>query len=267
METHGHGSRVARWRTVLGLDEPLLRGVLLLLWLTTAAYVAMHLSHKLVGAPWHPFFNLGAERGYAEVFFQTLTGWAGIMLVIAAVRRRAPILIVFAVFSGYLLADDYFQFHERMGTAFGVWFDRNVVYLQGLSTHLGEALYLAAVGAVVVAAFAVAYRFARREARRMALTVAVLYGALAFFGVAVDIVHAPFIDAPVIDPIFIALEDGGEIAAMSLIVVCALGLAYGSRDRAPGGTPVEADAPVASSGDAPAAPPSERSAREVGSPV
>lgn len=232
MAMRSPGSNAVGGRASLGLDEPLARGVLLLLWATTAAFVAMHLTHELIGAPWHPFFSLGTERGYAEVFFQTLTGWSILLLVVAAARRRAPVLIVFAVFSAYLLTDDYFQFHERSGTAFGVWFDRDVVYLQGLSTHLGEALYLGAVGAVVVAVFLIAYRLARRDARRVALTVAALYAALAFFGVAVDIVHAPFIDAPVIDPIFIALEDGGEIAVMSLIVVCALSLAYGSVDRA-----------------------------------
>lgn len=267
MEMRAPGSRVARWRTALGLDEPLLRGILLLLWVTTAAFVAVHLTHKLVGAPWHPFFNLGTERGYAEMFFQMLTGWSILLLVIAAFRRRAGILVVFAAFSAYLLADDYFQFHERMGTAFGQWFDREVMYLQGLATHLGEALYLGAVGLVVVTAFAVAYRFARREVRRMAATVAVLYAALAFFGVAVDIVHAPFIDAPVIDPIFIALEDGGEIAVMSLIVTCALGLAYGSRTGAGSASPAATDAPATAVDDLPAAPPDERSAREVGSPV
>lgn len=255
MEMRGPGSSIARRRAALGLDDPLARGVLVLLWATTAAFVATHLTHTLIGAPWHPFFNLKTERGYAEVFFQMLTGWSVLLLVIAAARRHAPVLVAFAAFSGYLLADDYFQFHERSGTAFGIWFDRDVVYLQGLSTHLGEALYLGAVGVVVVVVFLIAYRLARPEARRPAITLAVLYAALAFFGVAVDIVHAPFIDAPVIDPIFIALEDGGEIAVMSLIVVCALSLAFGSSgrdagrdaDRAADG----ADAPSASSPDEP----------------
>ncbi|MEI5584171.1 MULTISPECIES: hypothetical protein [unclassified Agromyces] len=266
MEMRAPGSRVARLRSALGLDDPLLRGLLILLWATSAAYVAVHLTHTLAGAPWHPFFNLGTERGYAEMFFQMLTGWSILLLVVAAVRRRAGILVVFAGFAAYLLVDDYFQLHERSGTAFGRWFDREVVYLQGLATHLGEALYLAAVGVVVVTAFLVAYRLARPEVRRMARTLALLFAALAFFGGAIDIVHAPFIDAPVIDPIFIALEDGGEIAVMSLIAVFALGLAYGGRDgsaRFAGthGAPAAAAAP-----DGPAAPDAD-AARPAASPV
>ncbi|MCK8609735.1 hypothetical protein [Agromyces sp. C10] len=253
MEIRAPESRFARSRTALGLDEPLAGGILLLLWGTTAAFVAAHLTHKLIGAPWHPFFNLGAERGYAELFFQMLTGWSVLLLAIAATRRRAPILIAFAAFSAYLLADDYFQFHERMGTGFGQWFDREVVYLQGLATHLGEALYLGAVGLAVVVVFAIAYRLARRDARRMAVTGAVLYGALAFFGVAVDIVHAPFIDAPVIDPIFIALEDGGEIAVMALIVTYSLSLAFGRRDGTDATGSAAADAPAATDEEAPTA--------------
>lgn len=262
-----------RLRASLGLDEPLVRGVLFLLWLTTGAFIAMHLGHKLIGAPWHPFFNLGSERGYADVFFQMLTGWSVVLLAIAAVRRRVPGLLAFAAFSTYLVADDYFGFHERVGTAFGIWFDRDVRYLHGLSTHLGEALYLLGVGIVVVAVFLLAFRAARPEGRGLMIALGVLYAALAFFGVAVDIIHAPFIDAPVIDPVLIAIEDGGEIAVMSLIAASSLSLAFG-----PGSGPVRsgaADAGSASSAEggraappheAPAEAPNAQSAREVRSP-
>jgi hypothetical protein len=260
MEMPAPGSRVARLRTELGLDGPLLGGLLMLLWATTAAFVGMHLTHELVGAPWHPFFSLGTERGYAEMYFQMLTGWSILLLVIAAFRRRAGILVVFAAFALYLLVDDYFQLHERMGTAFGRWFDREVVYLQGLATHLGEALYLGAVGILVVTVFVVAYRLARPEVRHTARVLAVLYAALAVFGGAVDIVHAPFIDAPIIDPIFIALEDGGEIAVMSLIAVCALGLACGVTG---GAATVEG----ARTTVAPAPSPDADGVRETASPV
>ncbi|MFE5670681.1 hypothetical protein ACFQ58_03630 [Agromyces sp. NPDC056523] len=223
--------RLARWRSMLGLDDPYLRGLLILLWATTTAYVVAHLSHSLIGAPWHPYFHLGTERGYAELFFQMLTGWTAAMLVVAGVRRRSPAPLVFAAFSLYLLADDYFRVHEQVGTAFGIWFDREVVYLQGLATHLGEALFLLGVGAVVITTFVVTYRTAGAAARRMARILAALYAALAIFGFAVDVVHAPFIDEPIIDPIFIAIEDGGEIAVASLIVVHALALAFGPLAR------------------------------------
>lgn len=173
-----------------------------------------------------------------------LTGWTVLLLVIAAVRRRSMVPLVFAVFSAYLLADDYFRLHEQAGTAFGVWFDREVVYLNRLATHLGEALFLLAIGAAVVTTFVVTYRLAGPAGRRMARNLAWLYAALAVFGVVVDALHAPFIDMPIIDPIFIALEDGGEIAVASLIVVHALALAFGPRAGSSGGAdaagPVEA---------------------------
>jgi hypothetical protein len=57
---------------------------------------------------------------------------------------------------------------------------------------------------------------------------------LAFFGVAIDIVHSPFLHLPIIDPPFIALEDGGEIAVMSVLVTYLVSLAF-PRDSAPAG--------------------------------
>jgi hypothetical protein len=57
---------------------------------------------------------------------------------------------------------------------------------------------------------------------------------LAFLGVAIDIAHSPFSHLPIIDPLFIALEDAGEIAVMSVLVTCLVSLSF-PRDSAPVG--------------------------------
>ena len=142
--------------------------------------------------------------------------------MVIVVRTRAWILLVFAVFAMYLLIDDYFTLHEQIGT----WFARNVLYIGILSTHLGEALWLLSIGVILIVSLAISYRFSSTDARRMTLTVGALFAALAFFGVAVDILHSPFIDLPIIDALFIALEDGGEIAVMSLLVTHLVSLAF-----------------------------------------
>lgn len=202
-------------------------GVLTLLWSTTVVYIILHLSRRFIGVPWSPYFDLGMERGYGEVFFQMLTGWSAIMLVLVAVRTRAWVLLVWATFSLYLLTDDYFTLHERIGT----WYALNGPYVGRLTTHLGEALWLAFIGVLLIVSLVIAYRFASARDRRITLILAALFGGLAFFGVAIDILHSPFIDMPVIDPLFIALEDGGEIAVMSLIVVYAVSLAFPREDE------------------------------------
>lgn len=221
-------SRIRRIRSTLNLDDPTLAGVLALLWATTGIYIVLHVTHMFVGAPWSPLFNLGTERGYGEVFFQMLTGWSIVLLLIAAVRLRSGVLAMFAAATAYLLADDYFVIHERFGT----WFANSVMYVGKLSTHIGEALWLAMIGVVLLVALAIAYRRSDRGMRRIAVVLASLFAALVFFGVAIDILHSPFIDLSVIDPLFIALEDGGEIAVMSLIVVYAVSLAF-PREGAP----------------------------------
>lgn len=226
MTTPTHPSRMGRARSALGLDDLRLWGLLLLLWATTALYLVMHLGHRFLGVPWHPAFDLGTERGYGEVFFQMLTGWSILLLVIAAVRRRAATLLVWAAFTAYLLADDYFMVHERIGT----WFALNVMYVGRLSTHLGEGIWMLTIGILVVVSIVVAYRLTGPEVRRITITLGAIYAALAFFGVVVDAIHSPFIDIPIIDPVFIALEDGGEIAVMSVLVVFLISLALPATD-------------------------------------
>lgn len=263
MDTRGHGSRLGRWRAALGLDEPAVAGLLVLLWLTTAAFVAAHLGHRLLGVPWHPFFDLGTDRGYAETFFQVITAWTVVLLGIAAIRRRAPLLALFAISSAYLLVDDFFLVHEGMGVLVAGWVGGEPAG-PGVTVHLGEALYLGAIGLVVASSFALAYRGARGDVRRIALTLAALFAVLAFFGVVVDLLHALVAGPTVVDAAFTAVEDGGEIAAMSLIAAFgfALALARG-RDTGPApvggrpGTVYEAPATVR---------PIEVD-REVGSPV
>lgn len=267
MDTRGHGSRLGRWRAALGLDEPAVAGLLVLLWLTTAAFVAAHLGHRLLGVPWHPFFDLGTDRGYAETFFQVITAWAVILLGVAAVRLRAPLLALFAISSAYLLVDDYFLVHEGVGVVVAGWVGVEPAGPAGpagpaMTVHLGEALYLGTVGVVVVTSFAIAYRAARPDVRRIARTLAALFAVLAVFGVLVDLLHALVAGPTVVDAAFTTVEDGGEIAAMSLIVAFGFALAF-ARSHGPAplggrpGTGYEAPATVR---------PMEVD-REVGSPV
>jgi len=227
MNAPARPSRAQRARSALGLDDLRLWGLVLLLWATTALYVATHLGHRFLGVPWHPAFDLGTERGYGEVFFQMLTGWSILLLVIAAVRRHAGVLFIWAAFTAYLLADDYFMIHERIGT----WFALNVMYVGRLSTHLGEGLWMLTIGILLIVSIAVAYRLAGPEIRRITIKLGAIYAALVFFGVVVDAIHSPFIDVPIIDPIFIALEDGGEVAVMSVLVVFLLSLAFPNQDE------------------------------------
>jgi hypothetical protein len=217
-------SRIVRARSALGIDDPRLTGLLILLWATTAAFITVHLSNFFAGMPSSPLFDLGLERGYGEVFFQMLTGWAILLLLITAVRRHAGIFLIWAAAAAYLLIDDYFVIHERIGG----WFALNA----RLSAHLGELLWLTGIGAIVILAIAVAYRFARPDIRPITVIVADLFAALAFFGVVVDAIHAPFRGVPAVDLLFTAMEDGGETIAMSLMVVYLVSLAFPAAEAA-----------------------------------
>lgn len=158
-----------------------------------------------------------------------LTGWSVLLLMIAGVRLRAGVLGIFAAATVYLLIDDYFMIHETFGT----WFAASVMYVGPLSTHIGEVVWLALVGVLLLVSLAVAYRRSTPDLRRISVVLAGLFAALVFFGVAIDALHSPFIDMPFIDPIFIALEDGGEIVVMSVLAVYLVSLAFPTVRAAP----------------------------------
>jgi hypothetical protein len=217
-------SRIRWARTALGLDDPRLLGLLGLFWLATAVHILLHLTRRVVDVPRNRLFDLATEGGYGEQFFQTLTGWCALLLVLIAVRTREWVWLAWASFVLYLLADDYLTLHERMG----VWIAEHAP--AGLvSDHTGEALWLLGVGLVMLVAVAIAYRFSSADTRRTMLIVAALFALLALFGVGVDIIHSLVDELPFSDALFIALEDGGEIAVMSLIVVHLVSLAFPER--------------------------------------
>jgi len=211
-------------RRRLYLDERRSLTLLGLLWLTTAGFVALHLAHRFLGEPEDRLLDLGTERGYPEVFQYTLTGWCIVLLVVLAVRTRAAVFVVWGAITTYLLLDDSLQWHERFGT----FYAQNAPYVGRITGHIGEALWMLGVGLIAVCILIPVHLTSSGAMRRTSTTIAGLFIALVFFGVGIDAIHAPFIDMPVVDPLLIALEDGGELAVLCLLVVFLL--AEASRD-------------------------------------
>ncbi len=210
--------------------------LLLVLFLTIDVLIVLtHLSQKLLGDPVQWTFDLGADRSYGEFFMYVKLVWFSIIAALIAWIRRSAVFAALGAAGLILLVEDAFLLHERMGHLLNDPLTRWLPSLGDigiLSLQLGELVWLAAAGLVVLVVFAVGYRRADGRDRADALAIAVFLGLLAVFAVVVDTIHSFFPLWTTGDLVFTVIEDGGELLSLSPVV--ALGFALLTADTGAG---------------------------------
>jgi hypothetical protein len=213
----------ARVAETLGVQRGPAMGFLGMCLFATAAFVVAHLAYRLLGVPHDKGFGLGQERGYGSIFFVIETAWAIGLLVLVAVMLRAPVLFAWATAFGYLLLDDWYELHEQMGGTLA----RGL----GVIHHLGELLWLLGTATALGVVVLVLHLLSRGDARAVSAVLFALALALLLCGALADFMHG-MMDSDTLQPYVIALEDGGEIAVMSVVVAFLYAVAFtGHRPR------------------------------------
>jgi hypothetical protein len=161
-------------------------------------------------------FSIEAEHGVASLVQAAKTLVVAALLGAAARRHRLPGLAAWSALFAYVLLDDALGLHERAGAWLGGTDHRTPLLLGLRRADVGEAAFLLAVGAALLVPIAAFYVRGGPFFRRATLVLAGLLALAAFFGVALDFVHALASLTPLAGPIGL-LEDLGEMAAMSLI--------------------------------------------------
>lgn len=159
--------------------------------------------------------QLTRDRSYGEVFQYIKQFWLVLLLAALAWQRSWQFCGVFAALFLFFLVDDYAALHENMGAALAQSFDQPT-WLSIETYHIGELLVFV-VYAIVSLALVIACFPRPGVGRRLARDLIVLLALMAFFGVGIDAVRAIPWPELVGDAIG-ALEDGGEMIVMSLIV-------------------------------------------------
>lgn len=207
---------------LLGTGAAPVGGLLALLLLADIALIGLHLSLKIFGEPSGYTFDLGVDRGYGELVQYLKSLWAGALAALLAVRRRAAVLAAWALVCGYLLADDWFQLHERFGAAFA----ERVPALGSLANDVGELVWTGGVGLVLLTVVAVTHVRAAARDRAVPAVLVVLFGVLVLLGIVLDAVHHTILEIPAFDVPLTTLEDGGELVALSVIVTFLFAVAF-----------------------------------------
>ncbi len=208
---------------VLGVRGGPARGLLVMCWSVATVLGVAHLARWTTGMPGDPGFDLGVERSFGEIFFMIMTIWAASLLVRLAMSLRSGAMLGWAIAFGYLFVDDWFTVHERVGGPIG----RRLA----IDFHAGETLWLLGLAGIMGLVLVVLHLRSRGEPRAIS---AVLFGlnlVLLFCGVVLDLAHGRLTDMT-FDPYVTLLEDGGEIAVMSVVVAFLFAVAYtGHRPR------------------------------------
>ena len=186
-----------------------------LLLVTDISFMGLHLIYAYTGFTSNHSFSIDLDRGYAEIFQYIKTYWIAILLVVLAVRLRSILYFIWSALFLYLLVDDFYQIHEEWWKiisnklAFESRFNLR-------AQDFGELAVSATVGFVFLICIGMAYYFGDRLSRQISKKLIVMLFGLALFGIIVDMLHIAMWNAT-LDPIFVILEDGGEMVMMSVI--------------------------------------------------
>jgi len=200
--------------------------LLLLLLAGDALFVLLHLAHVATPVFQDPGFSLELERGFGEVYQYLKEYWIALLLLVVGLRQGAPVLVAWAGLFGYLLVDDAFALHERLGAAIS----GSLALPDGWPLRdrdVGEVLVAGAVGVLALAAIGVAHALSEPPARQVSRRLLRLLALLALFGVGVDAVHQMFAPGVWYTALGV-VEDGGEMVVMTAVVWLAARLYRGN---------------------------------------
>jgi hypothetical protein len=187
---------------------------------TDIGFIICHLIYVYSGLSSNYAFSLEQDRGYSEIFQYIKEYWVVLLLGFIAWRKRSLSYLIWSLLFLYLLFDDYFMIHEKMGWIIS---DR-LGFTPALNLRakdFGEVAMSAFVGLIFLILLATSYYFGDRLSREVSKYMLIMLGAFAFCGIIVDMVHIA-VKIPSLYELLTILEDGGELVVMSIIAAFVL---------------------------------------------
>lgn len=179
-----------------------------------AIHTFLYYGLNLTGPMWDVTF----DGGYPEFLQYAKFAWVVVLLVVAARTRSALTLLFWIPLFVYLALDDALEIHEKVGEQLATSLDLPAAI--GLRpVDFGELLVGGTVILFGLALIIVGFVRSRPMVRRMFVDILLLIGVLAFFAIAVDMVHSFVNGTGLLDNAVGLFEDSGEMIAASLIVV------------------------------------------------
>jgi len=195
-----------------------------------AVFIVLHLIRAYTPYLSSSYYSLEKDGGYAEVFQYIKEYWTTGVLAALFVRTRQAVYCTWSLLFGYLLIDDAFQLHERVGRMLsrkGYFGDSPLTGLR--AQDFGELTVSAFAGITFLVLIGGTYLLSTPDAKQVSKRLVALLGIIIFFGVFVDMLHSAMESLPG-SSILGVVEDGGEMLAVSITCYYVLGLLRIDRD-------------------------------------
>lgn len=204
-------------RKWLSVDTRAGRQLLALFLIADAVFLIFHLRSAITGR--YPGWLLQMDHGRPEVFAYILLGWTIIALLLLARRWKAMTLVGWAALVGFILLDDFGRLHERVG--WWAWHRLSPQWQERLHEQALEILVLGAFGLVLGAFILLAHRRAEGRTRVLSGKILLWVMVIGFCAFGIDILTTRTEGA--LYQFFTALEDGGELLAISFLAAVCIG--------------------------------------------
>ncbi len=176
----------------------------------------------------NPAFSLAHDQGYSEVFQYVKEFAIGFCFALLLWKTRQPVYLVLSALFCFFLLDDSLTLHELAGEYLAAaWGLGALPPLR--ARDVGEVLFAGGVGAVALGLGVATYRRSDEAARRVARYTAGAVVVLAGLGVGVDLLHQALQTVWGLSFFLLVVEDGGELAVMSVITAGAVAVVSGRR--------------------------------------
>jgi hypothetical protein len=191
--------------------------LLLLLVAADLAFIVLHVLYietsLLRGRP----FSLEADNGVSEAFQYVKQFWVALCMATMFRRVRQVVYIGWVLVFTFLLLDDTFQFHERIGKWLGERYALSGAFGLG-PDDIGELLFASVVGGITAVLIGFGFWRGDADARIISRNMVIMVVVLAGLGVGVDILHViTYFKAPLLAQFLLILEDGGEMLVVSVM--------------------------------------------------
>ncbi len=199
--------------------------LLIFLLIGDAFFVIIHLALVFTPLSAGNEFYLDVDGGYAE-WFQYLKLLGTVWLLAALVKgQRQPLYFVWLALFAFLLLDDALRLHETAG----LWL-ANVTGLPSLAglrpRDVGELFFAGLVALGLLTWLVLAYQGSNghfggtqcQRARQFSLVLILSLCLLGVVGVGLDMLEQMVTGWPTLHELLIALEDGGELVVVSVMV-------------------------------------------------
>jgi len=193
--------------------------LLILLLLTDLIFLMFHLLY-LGQVVADPLWSIERESGFSEIFQYIKEFWIFIALLMLGFRDRRFIYVAWSGLFLYLLIDDSYALHEKVGNYLTNYVDLKPM-LNAKPQDVGELIASGFFGILLFGTLFILYLFSRPVEKLISRQLFLMILALAFFGVFFDIVHVAIHWG---ENVWGIVEDWGEMLIMSLIVCYAYDL-------------------------------------------